>query len=676
MAGIALEVSPANAPQPLKKKRFLQHHKNGVLSQNALAAVRRSLPIFSARDRLIQELKKSPTVIVIGETASGKTTQIPQFLLKAGLGKTGCIACTQPRRVAAITIAQRVSAELNVKLGEEVGYCVRFEDCTNEKTRIKYMTDGMLLRESLGDSLLSRYSSILLDEAHERTVHTDVLFGIVKDAQKSRKEKGLPSLRIIIMSATMDVDHFSKYFNKSPVLYLEGRLHKIDILYTEEKQSDYLGATLVTIFQIHQESNPQEDILVFLTGQEEIESMCRTIKDLSISLPSNLPKLLIYPLYASLPKHQQLKAFHATPQGARKIVLATNIAETSVTIKGIKYVIDTGRVKAKSFLPSTGLDILAVQKISKAQAWQRAGRAGRECPGTVYRLYTEEEYSEMDEMTKPEILRCNLSSVILQLMAIGITDVQTFDFMDPPPKESIEDALNQLQILGAISKKCEYQLTDLGWKMSVFPLDPKLSRIILASTAADRRCTEEAISLVALLSVDSILYVPHGKREEAHAAKQKFVSSEGDHIMLLNIYNSFKKYKGDAGWCYDNFIITRNLNMAGNIRRQLRDLCIKAGIKDINSNRTDMAQLRKSVASGMFVNAAELQHDGTYKALSTGQTVQIHPSSCLFRCKPAYVIYNELIYTSKCYIRDLCVIDPEWLFDAAPEYFRRRLKIE
>lgn len=274
---------------------------NGNSHHESLLQERQALPIFPAKDRIVEEVRKAETVIIVGETASGKTTQIPQFLYQSSLATRGCIACTQPRRVAAITVAERVAKEMNATVGGLVGYTVRFEDCTSESTKIKYMTDGMLMRESVGDNLLLKYNAILLDEAHERTVHTDVLFGIIKSAQRERSKQGLKRLRVVVMSATMDVDHFSKYFNQAPVLYLEGRLHKIDIFYTETQQSDYLRSSLVSIFQIHQEAPAREDILVFLTGQEEIEAMARTIKNISLSMPSNLPKLLICPLYASLP---------------------------------------------------------------------------------------------------------------------------------------------------------------------------------------------------------------------------------------------------------------------------------------------------------------------------------------------------------------------------------------
>ncbi|XP_076809784.1 ATP-dependent RNA helicase DHX33-like [Clavelina lepadiformis] len=650
-------------------------HKNDATkpSSNDLEEEVKSLPIYSARKKLVEQLRDAETTIIIGETASGKTTQIPRYIFRSGLSGNGMIACTQPRRVAAITIAQRVAQEMDVELGKQVGYCVRFEDFTSTQTKIKYMTDGMLLRESIGDKLLSKYSFIILDEAHERTVHTDILFGIVKSAQKQRKLFNKPKLKLIVMSATMDVDHFSRYFRNAPVLYVEGRLHPIKIKYTAKEQSDYVRASLVTVFQIHQDEPANNDILVFLTGQEEIESVSQTIKDISLSLPPNLPKLIICPLYASLPHHQQLKAFRQTPLGSRKVVLSTNIAETSVTIKGIKFVIDTGKVKSKQFYPATGLDVLSVQRISQAQAWQRAGRAGRERPGVVYRLYTEAEFETLTANTVPEIQRTNLTNTLLQLMAIGINDVLNFDFIDAPSKDSILVAIKELKLLGSVSESetGKYTLTPLGRKMAVFPLEPKLSKAILCSV--DYQCVEEVLSLAAMLSVDSVLFTPQAKREEALAERRKFTASEGDFIMLLNIYRAFKQNKGNKVWCYENFINARNMNNVLDIRKQLRDLCLKVNIA-VTSNHRDINALRKCFSLGFFMNAAELQPDGSYRSIDAHETVHIHPTSCLFKCKPAYVVYRELVRTSKCYMRDLCVVDPDWLYDAAPEYFQKKLK--
>ncbi|XP_075446119.1 ATP-dependent RNA helicase DHX33 [Ascaphus truei] len=633
---------------------------------------RRSLPIYRARAQLIGQLRQLDTAVIIGETGSGKTTQIPQYFYEAGIGRQGTIAVTQPRRVAAISLATRVSEEKKTELGKLVGYTVRFEDLTSEETKVKFLTDGMLLREAIGDPLLRKYSVVILDEAHERTIHTDVLFGVVKAAQKKRRELGKLPLKVNIMSATMDVDLFSQYFNGAPVLYLEGRQHPIQVFYTKQPQSDYLQAALVTVFQIHQEAPSSHDILVFLTGQEEIEAMTKTCRDIAKHLPDSCPQMMVVPLYASLPHSQQLRVFQGAPKGHRKVILSTNIAETSITIAGIKYVVDTGMVKAKKYNPESSLEVLAVQRVSKAQAWQRTGRAGREDSGICYRLYTEDEFEKLEKMTVPEIQRCNLVSVMLQLLVLRVPNVLTFDFMSKPSPDSIRAAIQQLDLLGAVERKeDQIILTPLGRKMAAFPLEPKFSKTILLSPKF--HCTEEILTIVSLLSVDSVLHNPPAKRDEVQAVRKKFISSEGDHITLLNIYRAFKNLGKNKEWCRENFINGRNMMLVSEVRSQLRDICIKLSMP-IESSRTDTQNIRKCLAHGLFMNAAELQPDGTYATVDTRQPVAIHPSSVLFHCKPACVLYNELLHTSKCYMRDLCVVDADWLFEKAPEYFRRKLK--
>ncbi|NXX51613.1 DHX33 helicase, partial [Tricholaema leucomelas] len=609
---------------------------------------------------------------LLGETGSGKTTQVPQYLYEAGIGRQGIIAVTQPRRVAAIALATRVSSERTTELGRLVGYTVRFEDLSCQETRIKFLTDGMLLREAIGDPMLRSYSVVILDEAHERTIHTDVLFGVVKAAQKRRKDLGKVPLKVIIMSATMDVDQFSQYFNGAPVLYLEGRQHPIQIFNTKQPQSDYLQAALVSVFQIHQEAPSSQDILVFLTGQEEIEAMTKTCRDIAKHLPEGCPRMVVMPLYASLPYSQQLRVFQAAPKGCRKVILSTNIAETSITIPRIKYVVDTGMVKAKKYSPDTGLEVLAVQRVSKAQAWQRTGRAGREASGICYRLYTQEEFDTFDRMTVPEIQRCNLASVMLHLLALRVPNVLAFDFMSRPSPEAIQAAIEQLELLGAVERKeNQLVLTPLGRKMAAFPLEPKFSKTILLSPKF--HCTEEILSIVALLSVDSVLYSPPTRRDEVQAVRRKFICSEGDHLTLLSIYKAFKNVSGNKDWCRENFINSRNMMLVSDVRAQLRDICLKLSLP-MESSRSDSTNVRRCLAHSLFMNAAELQPDGTYSTLDSHQLVAIHPSSVLFQCKPACVVYNGLLHTSKCYMRDLCVVDAEWLHEAAPEYFRRKLR--
>ncbi|CAJ1064440.1 LOW QUALITY PROTEIN: ATP-dependent RNA helicase DHX33-like [Xyrichtys novacula] len=674
-------------PDPPPAKRFkpgsvffrLDKNKPGMLlprKGNATTPIevqRKQLPIYQAKPQLLNQLRQLNNAILIGETGSGKTTQIPQYLYEAGIGRSGIVAITQPRRVAAISLAGRVAEEKRTQLGKLVGYTVRFEDVTSPETKLKFMTDGMLLREAIGDPLLLRYTVVVLDEAHERTVHTDVLFGVVKTAQRRRRELSKIPLKVIVMSATMDVDLFSEYFNKSPVLYLEGRQHPIQIYYTKQPQSDYLQAALVSVFQIHQEAPPSHDILVFMTGQEEIEALARTCRDIAKHLPDGCSPMVVIPLYASLPPLQQLRVFQPAPKGCRKVILSTNIAETSVTISGIKYVIDTGMVKAKRFNPDSGLEVLAVQRVSKAQAWQRAGRAGREDSGSCYRLYTEQEFDNLIPMTVPEIQRCNLAGVMLQLMALGIPDVMNFDFMSKPSPEAVRSAVEHLELLGAVERKeGQVLLTALGKKMASFPLEPRYAKTILLSP--EFSCSEEILSIVSLLSVDTVLYNPPARRDEVLAARKKFSSSEGDHMTLLNIYRAFKKVGGNKEWCRENFVNSRNMGLVKEVQAQLRDICLKLNLK-LESCGADTGNVRRCLAHGMFVNAAELQPDGSYIALDTHQPVAIHPSSVLFQAKPAYVIFNELLHTSRCYMRDLCLVDADWLLDAAPEYFGRKLHL-
>lgn len=484
----------------------------------------------------MKKIKQNDTLIIVGETGSGKTTQIPQFLYEAEFGLTGTIGITQPRRVAAITISKRVANEMEIEHGTIVGYKVRFEDTTSEETKIKYMTDGTLLREALHDTMLIKYSVIILDEAHERSINTDILFGIVKQAQKARVERFRDPLKIIVMSATMDVDHFSRYFDQCQVIYLEGRTYNISYMNLKHSQSDYLSACLAIVMDLHQRTPANHDFLVFLTGQDEIDAMASTLRSISKSMDSEI-KMQIFSLYAALPYKKQLEVFQPPIQNSRKIILSTNIAETSITIQGIKYVIDSGMVKLKTHDPVTGIDSLKVHRVSKAQAMQRAGRAGRESNGYCYRAYTIAEYNSLPEITPPEILRCNLASVALQLLNLNI-DCKNFDFIDMPPQEAVTSALKQLYRLTAIKDPMTPNLTEMGKKMCKFPLDPQYSRILLAAPAFG--CLEEMINIVAILSTENVFIIPSAdRRETAREKHAKFEAKQGDHITLLRVFKAY-----------------------------------------------------------------------------------------------------------------------------------------
>ena len=383
--------------------------------------VRKSLPIYRAKDKLMEEIRRSETIIIIGETGSGKTTQIPQYVYDDITLTNGLmVGVTQPRRVAAVSVSQRVADETGTEHGKLVGYAIRFEDVSSEETRIKFLTDGMLLREAVADPFLKKYGVIMIDEAHERTLQTDFLLGTIKGVQRRRRKERdrrgqtLPPLRIIVMSATLEASSFSKFFDGAPVVYSRGRTFPVEMYYTEEPEEDYLDAAMLTVLQVNAEEAPG-DVLVFLTGQEEIESLGRMLRERAAKLPSDVPRLNVRLLFAALPPEEQMKVFETTPPGTRKVVLATNIAETSLTINGIRYVIDSGLSKMRIHHPRSGVDELAITPIAQSQAQQRAGRAGREAAGKCFRLYTEEVMPSLERYVKPELLRTNLSGVVLQL---------------------------------------------------------------------------------------------------------------------------------------------------------------------------------------------------------------------------------------------------------------------
>ncbi|KAL4184341.1 hypothetical protein AMTRI_Chr10g225120 [Amborella trichopoda] len=623
---------------------------------------RKTLPIYPYREELLQAVQDHQVLVIVGETGSGKTTQIPQYLHEAGYTKRGKIGCTQPRRVAAMSVAARVAQEMGVKLGHEVGYSIRFEDCTSDKTILKYMTDGMLMREFLGEPDLASYSVIMVDEAHERTLSTDILFGLVKDITRFR-----PDIKLLISSATLDAEKFSDYFDSAPIFKIPGRRFPVDIHYTKSPEADYLEASIVTVLQIHV-TQPPGDVLVFLTGQEEIEAAEEILKHRTRGLGTRIAELIICPIYANLPTDLQAKIFEPTPEGARKVVLATNIAETSLTIDGIKYVIDPGFCKMKSYNPRTGMESLLITPISKASALQRAGRSGRTGPGKCFRLYTAYSYqNELEDNTIPEIQRTNLANVVLTLKSLGINDLVNFDFMDSPPSEALIKALEQLFALNALNKRGE--LTKLGRRMAEFPLDPMLSKMIIASDKY--KCSEEVITIAAMLSVgNSIFYRPKDKQVHADNARMNFhTGNVGDHIALLKVYNSWKETNYSTQWCYENYIQVRSMKRARDIRDQLEALLERVEIEP-STNENDHESIRKAITAGYFHNSARLQKNGSYRTVKNPQNVHIHPSSGLAEALPRWVVYYELVMTTKEYMRQVIELKPEWLVEIAPHYYQ------
>lgn len=632
----------------------------GQRSKLSLQEQRQSLPIYKLKKELIQAVHDNQVLVVIGETGSGKTTQVTQYLAEAGYTAGGKIGCTQPRRVAAMSVAKRVAEEFGCRLGEEVGYAIRFEDCTGPDTVIKYMTDGMLLREILIDENLSQYSVIMLDEAHERTMHTDVLFGLLKKLVKRR-----PDMRLIVTSATLDAEKFSGYFFNCNIFTIPGRTFPVEVLYTKQPESDYLDAALITVLQIHL-TEPEGDVLLFLTGQEEIDFACQSLFERMKGLGKNVPELVILPVYSALPSEMQSRIFEPAPPGKRKVVVATNIAEASLTIDGIFYVIDPGFAKQNVYNPKQGLDSLVITPISQASAKQRAGRAGRTGPGKCYRLYTESAYkNEMSPTSVPEIQRINLGTTTLMMKAMGINDLLSFDFMDPPAPQALISAMEQLYSLGALDE--EGLLTRLGGKMADFPLDPPLSKMLLASV--DLGCSDEILTIIAMIQTGNIFYRPREKQAQADQKRAKFFQPEGDHLTLLAVYEAWKAKNFAGPWCFENFVQSRSLRRAQDVRKQLLGIMEKYKF-DIVSAGKDFTKIRKAIAAGFFFHAARKDPQEGYRTLVENQPVYIHPSSALFQRQPDWVIYHELVMTTKEYMREVTVIDPKWLVDLAPRFFK------
>ncbi|XP_011164448.1 pre-mRNA-splicing factor ATP-dependent RNA helicase DHX16 [Solenopsis invicta] len=633
-----------------------------VKSLQTIQETKKSLPIYPFKGDLIRAIKKHQVLIIEGETGSGKTTQIPQYLYEFGFADNDkIIGCTQPRRVAAMSVAARVAHEMAVKLGNEVGYAIRFEDCTSQRTRIKYMTDGTLHREFLSEPDLASYSVMIIDEAHERTLHTDILFGLVKDIARFR-----PDLKLLISSATLDATKFSEFFDDAPIFRIPGRRFPVDIYYTKAPESDYIEACVVSIIQIHV-TQPSGDILVFLTGQEEIETCQEMLQERVRRLGSKLAELLILPVYANLPSDMQVKIFQPTPPGARKVVLATNIAETSLTIDNIVYVIDPGYAKQNNFNPRTGMESLIVVPISKASANQRAGRAGRVAPGKCFRLYTAWAYQhELEDNTVPEIQRINLGNAVLTLKALGIDDLMHFDFLDPPPPETLILAMEQLYALGALNHRGE--LTKLGRRMAEFPLDPMMAKMLLASEKY--RCSEEVATIAAMLSVNgAIFYRPKDKIIHADAARKNFHVPGGDHLTLLNVYNQWAQSDFSTHWCYENFIQHRSMKRARDVREQLVGLMQRVEM-ELVSGITETVNIRKAITAGYFYHVARLSKGGCYKTAKHNQQVAIHPNSSLFQDLPRWLLYHELVLTTKEFMRQVTEIESKWLLEVAPHYYK------
>ena len=560
-----------------------------------------------------------------------------------------------------MSVAKRVAEEMGVELGEEVGYAIRFEDLTSKKTVIKYMTDGVLLRESLREADLDSYSALIMDEAHERSLHTDVLFGILKKLVARRRD-----LKLIVTSATLNADRFSSFFGGVPIFRIPGRTFNVEKYYAKAACEDYVDAAVKQVMTIHL-SFPAGDILVFMTGQEDIEATCQVLAERVAAVGEGVPPILLLPMYSQLPADLQAKIFESAQSGTRKCIVSTNIAETSLTVDGIKYVIDCGYCKLKVYNPKIGMDSLQLCPESQANANQRAGRAGRTGPGFCYRLFTERQYvSELLVNQIPEIQRTNLGNVVLLLKSLGIENLLAFDFMDPPPQENIMNSMYQLWVLGALNNTGG--LTDLGRKMVEFPLDPPLAKMLIF--AENLRCTSEILVIVSMLSVPGIFFRPKDREEESDAAREKFFVPESDHLTYLNVYQQWKQQKYSSAWCNDHFIHPKAMKKAREVHSQLLDI-MKTQKLELTTSNGHWDVVRKAICSSYFYNSARIKGIGEYVNMLTGIPSNLHPSSALFGLgyTPDYVTYHELIMTTREYMSCVTAVEGEWLAEMGPMFF-------
>lgn len=579
-----------------------------------------------------------------------------------------------------------MAEEYGCEVGKEVGYSIRFEDVTSASTRIKFLTDGLLIREALVDPLLSRYSVIMVDEAHERSIASDILLGLLKKIRRKR-----PDLRIIISSATLQAEDFRNFFleakeetaseNKqnediAAIISLEGRTHPIDILYLEAPAEDYLEKAISTVFGIHA-NEPKGDVLVFLTGREEIDQAVQAVAERSANLPPGSQSILPLPLYAGLPADQQMYVFEEAPENYRKVIFSTNIAEASVTIDGIVYVVDCGFVKLRAYNPKTGIESLTATPVSKASAAQRAGRAGRTKPGKCFRLYTEEAYQSLPDANVPEIQRSNLAPFILQLKALGIDNVLRFDFLSPPPAELMIRALELLYSLGALDEYAKLT-RPLGLRMAELAVEPMMAKTLLSAPSFG--CLNEMLTIAAMTSLGGNIWIQHeGEKKKAEAARRKFAAEEGDHLTLLNVYHAFvTKGRKEARFCHENLINYKAMTRAVSIRAQLKRYLERFGLNDAeppgthSTSPADKAeQIRRCLTTGYFAHAARMQADGTFRNVAGTTVLHAHPSSIMFNRKADWVIFHEVIETgNKTFIRDITRIQKDWLLEYAPEFYK------
>ena len=633
-----------------------------------------SLPIAERREDIKEALSKHQVLIIAGETGSGKTTQLPKLCLELGRGTHGLIGHTQPRRLAARSVAARIAEELATPLGELVGYQVRYEDQSHERTLIKLMTDGILLAETGRDRFLQRYDTIIIDEAHERSLNIDFLLGYIKQLLPRR-----PDLKVIITSATIDLERFSKHFDNAPIIEVSGRTYPVQTWYRPLLASHdedgnaieddlsvdqgILNGLLEIAEHERQEKRLPGDVLVFLPGEREIRDCAEVLRK------AQLKHTEILPLYARLSPSEQQKIFQSSP--ARKVILATNVAETSLTVPGIRYVIDSGTARISRYSYRAKIQRLPIEAIARASANQRQGRCGRVEAGICIRLYSEVDYLGRPEFTDPEILRTNLAAVILQMLHLRLGAIENFPFIEPPEGKAISDGFTVLQELSAVDR--EGQLTVLGKQLARLPIDPRVGRMLLA--AAEQGSLREMLIVASALSIQDPRERPTDKQQAADQAHAQWKDPDSDFAVLINIWRSFEEQRlalGSAGvrrWCRTQFLNYLRMREWRDAHRQLTLICRELQLP-FNEQPSDYAQLHKALLTGLLSQIGQKTEDNDFLG-ARQRRFHIHPSSTLGRKRPQWLMAAELVETTRLFARLVAKIEPEWAEQLAEHLLKR-----
>jgi ATP-dependent helicase HrpA len=614
------------------------------------------LPVYSQKQRILDALNQHQVIVVESPTGSGKTTQLPIILHEAGYADNGIIGVTQPRRIAAVSVCRYIAKQLGVPVGGYAGYKMRFEDITGPDTRLKILTDGTLLQEMKGDRWLTQYSVLMIDEAHERTLNIDFILGLVKEILPHR-----PELKVIISSATLNPEVFRDYFTDCPIVSIDTPIYPVDIYFDPppvEGDEDILIGKITSVVEKIVGGAEGGDVLVFCTGEKMIKDTVARLLGCKVRR-----ELHVMPLYGRLGSEEQEKVFDPAPQGLTKIVVSTNVAETSVTIDGISAVVDTGLAKMNFYNPRTYTSALVETSISRASADQRKGRAGRTRPGVCYRLYSEKSYKERDAFTREEIYRTDLAEVVLRMAEIGIRDFEAFPFISPPDAKGIHGAVDALRLLDALDN--ENGLTDIGKRMTPYPLMPRQARMIVESILRYPDVLREVIIAAAFLSTNAPFLLPQGEEMEARKAHHAFRSDRyGDFASYLNLYWDFVDAPDRQKFADRYYLDKKILDEILAITAQLEEITSRNGIPIVEGGRTE--DFLKACARGLMPFVCV--KDGRFDYRSVGvDRIMIHPGSVLFRENPEFIVAGEIVHTSRTYARTVSPLRKEWLADIHPD---------